>query len=225
VVVSGYSALHLESIFNIRVDGVIRNPLHPIFTETRNTAERRALTFVGRLHRSKKVDKLLPAMQNVLERYSELEAWVIGDGPQRGELKEIYGENSRIKFWGALSRDEVREKLGESRVFISGNPTEPFGIVFLEALSQGCAVVMPASGGGLEIAPDEIGNSIQLFAVSLNQGEIDAAIERALSVEPTEVDLSDYAATEVAKKYLQIDGRFNTRGVYRAAPQVAEVRP
>jgi glycosyltransferase involved in cell wall biosynthesis len=223
VVVSGYSALHLESIFNIRVDGVIRNPLHPIFAEPSKYVARRAITFVGRLHRSKNVDKLLPVMQRVLDRHCELGAWIIGEGPERSELEKIYGAHPRIKFWGALPREEVRGKLGDSRIFISGNPTEPFGIVFLEALSQGCAVVMPASGGGLEIAPEELGDSIQLFGVSMNQSEIEAAIERALMVEPAVIDLSSYAAAEVAKKYLQLDARFNPRGVYNAATQIAEV--
>lgn len=225
VVVSGYSALHLESIFAVRIDGVIRNPLHPIFSEATKPAARCALTFVGRLHRSKNVDQLLPAMQRVIERHGELEAWVIGDGPQREELEQLYGHDSRIQFFGALPREEVRGRLSESRVFISGNPTEPFGIVFLEALSQGCAVVMPASGGGLEIAPDEIGKAIQIFSATLEQCEIEAAIERALAVESIAVDLRSYAATEVTKKYLQLDARFNGRGVYVAAQRVVEVRP
>lgn len=226
VAVSSYSALHLAAIFNIRVDGVIRNPLHPVFAGHQHMpCKRNAVTYVGRLHRSKNVDKLLPAMQLALARHPGLTAWIIGDGPERKALEKDFGRDQRVKFWGSLTREEVRDRLCQSSVFISGNPTEPFGIVFLEALSQGCAVVMPASGGGLEIMPEEIGRSIQLFDTSMNQSEIAAAIERALHAGVAHVDLGSYAAAAVAAKYLQLDARFNGRGVFSAASCVAEVRP
>lgn len=224
VVVSGYSALHLESIFNLRVDGVVRNPLHPEFYKRPQPTARTTIAFVGRLHKAKNVDRLLPAVERVLERHGELSAWVIGDGPERDALHARYGRNPRVRFLGVLTREEVREKLAQSRVFLSGNPTEPFGIVYLEALSQGCTVVMPASGGGLEIAPDEMGRSIQLFDIAMKESSIEAAIERALEVEPVTVALDAYTAVHVAEKYLQLDARFNERGEYAAPPRGTEVR-
>ncbi len=224
LVVSGYSALHLESIFNLRVDGVVRNPLHPSFYEAPEHSLRTAITFVGRLHRSKNVEQLLPAMERVLDQHPELSAWVIGDGPERNCLEKRFAVNPRIRFWGALPREEVRGKLAQSRVFLSGNPTEPFGIVFLEALSQGCTVVMPASGGGLEIAPDEVGRSIQLFDYPMNEKVIQAAIERALAVVPRPVDLNAYSPVKVAKKYLRLDARFNESGEYAMPARMAEAR-
>ena len=42
--------------------------------------------------------------------------------------------------------------LERSKYFISCSESEPFGIVFLEALFLGCRVIAPRSGGALEIA-------------------------------------------------------------------------
>jgi glycosyltransferase involved in cell wall biosynthesis len=82
---------------------------------------------------------------------------------------------------------------------------EPFGIVYLEALSQGCAVAMPACGGGLEIALDEIGQSIHLLPLSFDRKELASVLRRALNSTRTSVSLEPYRAKAVAKAYLGVD--------------------
>jgi glycosyltransferase involved in cell wall biosynthesis len=222
VVVSDYSALHLNTIFNLRIDGVIRNPLHPLYEEPASESEERtAITFVGRLHHSKNVHRILPAILDQLDQHDGLEAWIIGDGPGRAQLELMAHNDGRVKFFGALSAIEVRDRLRRSRVFISANPTEPFGIVYLEALSQGCAVVMPASGGGLEIAPEQIGQAIHLFPTSIERGTVGAALAEALKHMPFPVSLKAYTAQAVAEAYLRVDAQFDAQGFSEEAAPCA----
>jgi glycosyltransferase involved in cell wall biosynthesis len=218
VEVSDYSALHIQEIFGIRVDAVIHNPVHPLFLEVApQTGDgREAITYVGRLHRSKNVDKLLPAMRDVLDRNPGLRAWIIGDGELRPKLEGMATGDPRIEFLGALSPIEVRARLRRTRVFISACPTEAFGIAYVEALSQGCAVAMPASGGGLEIAPDLIGGRVQLFSPAMSREGIAAALGRALLAPFQAAPIVAYAARAVAEAYLSVDARFNNQGLYRA---------
>ena len=214
VVVSAYSAVHLNSIFGLRVDAVIHNPVHPIFLEPVPPAEcnREAITYVGRLHSAKHVDRLLPAMRDVLDENPGLRAWIIGDGPMRAELETIAAGDQRIEFLGTLSPVQVRDRLRCTRVFISGCLTEALGITYLEALSQGCAVAMPATGGGLEIAPELIGTRIQLFPNSLTREGIGAAIRGALGATAEFRGRSNYYPAVVAQGYLAIDERFSAEG-------------
>jgi len=215
VVVSDYSALHLGSIFGIRVDAVIRNPMLPLFSEApADATTREAITYVGRLHHSKNVHKLLPAMRDILARHPGLSAWIIGDGPERVTLQAMAATEPRIKFFGALPPIDVRDRLRHTRVVVSANPTEPFGIVYLEALSQGCAVAMPTSGGGLEIAPDQIGKSIHLFPSSVEQNAVATALEQALATSSTTPSLTAYSASAVARAYLAVDARFDAQGYF-----------
>jgi glycosyltransferase involved in cell wall biosynthesis len=218
VPVSDYSALHLHFIFNLRVDAVIRNPLHPLFIEEANltNANREALVFVGRLHQAKNVDLLLPAMLDVLDENPGLRAWIIGDGPTRPQLERIAAGDSRIEFLGSLEPVQVRERLRRSCVFVSGCPHEALGIAYIEALSQGCAVAMPASGGGLEIAPELIGKQIQLFPVAEQREAVAAALGAALRAESTAVSLARYSPRAVAEAYLAVDARFSAKGDFRA---------
>lgn len=215
VAVSDYTAVHLRNIFGLRIDAVIRNPVQPLFLQKDETKpHREAITYAGRLHRSKNIDRLLPAMIEVLDENPGLHAWVVGDGPMRMELERMVRRDERVEFLGPLQPKQVRERLRRSRAFISGNPTEPFGIVYLEALSQGCAVAMPASGGGLEIAPDMIGKRIFVFSPTMRRESIAAALRAGLAASHAEVELGAYAARSVAESYRALDARFDRRGIF-----------
>jgi hypothetical protein len=75
---------------------------------------------------------------------------------------------------------------------------------------------MPASGGGLEIAPELIGNSIQLFPVTAPRAGIASALRNALLVETKAVSLNAYSARAVAQSYLAVDARFSAQGRFHA---------
>lgn len=219
VAVSDYAATHLQAIFGLRADAVIRNPVRSAFLESDPEPDRTrtAITYVGRLHRSKNVDKLLPAIRAILDENPGLSAWVIGDGPLRAPLEQSYGEDARIEFLGWLGLLQVRERLRLSRVFVSGNPVEPLGIAYLEALGQGCAVAMPACGGGLEIAPEQIGGRVHLFPLPMACADIAGALRRALRSARSQIELGTYSARAVAEAYLASDARFNAQGMFHSA--------
>jgi glycosyltransferase involved in cell wall biosynthesis len=216
VPVSDYAALHLRFIFDLRVDAVIHNPVYPLFLENQPERDtpRQAIIFVGRLHQSKNVDRLLPAMRDVLDENAGLRAWIVGEGPMRSELERIAAGDERIEFVGALAPAQVRERLRQSRVFVSACPHEALGIAYIEALSQGCAVAMPASGGGLEIAPELVGNGIQLFPITVPREAVASALRKALLATPKAVSLAAYSPRAVAEAYLAVDARFSAQGKF-----------
>jgi len=206
VQVSDYAAMHLRSIFGLRINAVIHNPVCSLFLED-NAEEhvvRQAITYVGRLHQAKNVDLLLHAMRDVLDENHGLNAWFVGDGPMRAGLERAAAGDERIHFFGELPPLEVRDRLRRSRVFISGCPHEALGIAYIEALSQGCAVAMPASGGGLEIAPELIGGRIQLFPISLPRQGIIAALRKALLAPSMPISMEKYSARAIAAAYLSL---------------------
>lgn len=216
VAVSDYTALHLRAIFAMRVDAAIRNPILPLFLEASQEpdSKRVAIAYVGRLHRAKNVDRRLPAIRDVLDENPGLRAWIVGDGPMRGTLERIAADDQRIEFLGPLPPEKVRDRLRRSRVLVSGNPTEPFGIVYLEALSQGCAVAMPASGGGLEIAPQLIGSGIHLFSASLARDSIASALRMAQAGGARFLPPDAYSPRSVAETYLAANARFSAQGIF-----------
>jgi glycosyltransferase involved in cell wall biosynthesis len=204
--VSEYVAVHLRTIYKLRVNAVIHNPLQSIFNEPWESSEpRNYLTYVGRLIPAKNLHRLLPAMQQLLDEDSELQICIIGDGPQRSELETSVQNESRIEFAGALDALSVRTYLRKTKVLISGCETEALGLAYLEALSQSCAVAMPACGGGLEIAPDLIGTQIQLLPLSFHDTEVLNVLRRAAKSTSSPVPFDAYAPSAVAALYLRCD--------------------
>jgi glycosyltransferase involved in cell wall biosynthesis len=220
--VSHYAAVHLRTIFGLRVDAVIHNPLHSVFLDRDNTpaTPRNCITYVGRLHPCKRLDAIFPALRALVDETPGLHACIIGDGPLRNALQAAAAGHPRIRFTGPLSREEVRAWLRRTRVFVSACETEALGIAYLEALSQGCVVAMPAAGGGLEIAPQLIGTAIRLLPLSLQRTEVLAALREALSHQATPPALDAYRAASVAAEYLQLDQQLSLQP-FVATPAVA----
>jgi glycosyltransferase involved in cell wall biosynthesis len=224
VAVSDYIAAHLQAIFNVRTQAVIHNPVRPLFLESLPIAdvERNYITYIGRIDPVKNLHRLLPAIRDILSESPGLRVCIAGEGPQRQELQGLAAGDERIEFPGALDPVQVRAQLRHSRVFISGTPTEALGISYIEALSQGCAVAMPASGGGLEIAPQMIGYGIQLFSISLARESVVSALRAALATTPRTVSFADYAPRTIAEAYLDTAAHFSARGRFQAKTNRSE---
>jgi glycosyltransferase involved in cell wall biosynthesis len=204
--VSDYVAAHLRAIYKLRVDAVVHNPLQSVFREPLQSSEpRNYLTFVGRLIPAKNLHRLLPVMQQLLEEDSELRICIIGDGPQRRKLETMVQDKSRTEFIGALNSLDVRTYLRKTKVFVSACETEALGLAYVEALSQGCAVAMPASGGGLEIAPNLIGTQIQLLPLSFHDADVLDVFRRATKSTNSPVAFGAYVPEAIAAQYMRCD--------------------
>ena len=88
----------------------------------------------------KNIDKVIEACKG-LEGF---ELTVIGEGKERKRLEKI---DKNVKFTGWLSNDKVLAKMRESDIFILPSVGETFGMVYLEAMSQGCITIGTINDG------------------------------------------------------------------------------
>ena len=72
---------------------------------------------------------------------------IIGKGPDLEKLKNYVGNDKRIHFLGQLPREEVAKKMGLSDVFVMPSSQETYGLVYLEAMGQGCIAVASKNEG------------------------------------------------------------------------------
>jgi 1,4-alpha-glucan branching enzyme len=110
---------------------------------------------VGTLGRgvNKRVDVCIRALALVRLEGANAALVVCGDGEQRSELERLaasLGVTANVKFLGTCA--DVAAVLRSSHVFCHAAPFEPFGIVALEAMATGLAIIVPNSGGIREIA-------------------------------------------------------------------------
>jgi glycosyltransferase involved in cell wall biosynthesis len=137
---------------------------------------------------------------------------IVGEGEQRTQLEAMIDGDVRFEFKGAPSDLAVRGWLRQTRLFVSANVAEGFGITYVEAMAQGCKVAMPASGGGLEISPENVGRSVQLLPLSFDRGEVLATLRRALREPPPSIRTASFTVKKAVESYLEVDSRFSPRG-------------
>ena len=116
-----------------------------------------AVAFVGRIEPRKGLDVLLEAFA-LLSGSAHL--WVMGDGPDRQRLQGRFSD-PRIEWLGPVADEERAARLAGASVFVAPScGGESFGVVLLEAMAAGTAVVasdLPgyriASAGAARLVP------------------------------------------------------------------------
>ena len=88
----------------------------------------------------KNIDKVIEACKGL----ESFELTVIGSGKERNKLEKI---DKNVTFTGRLSQEEVLSKMRESDIFILPSVNETFGMVYLEAMSQGCITICTKGDG------------------------------------------------------------------------------
>ena len=125
-------------------------------------SESNEVVYIGRLAAGKGLHTLLRAWERFQSAsqhpdVANLSLTIIGDGPLSSELKE--GAPRGVTFVGWLTRDEVMERLLRARAFVFPSAWyEPFGMVLIEALSAGVAMVVTnaSEAPAITAAPPEL---------------------------------------------------------------------
>jgi phosphatidylinositol alpha-mannosyltransferase len=136
-----------EQIFNaIEVERFATGAAHP--------AEGPTIFFLGRHEPRKGLEVLLTALADLPP---EVRVWVGGDGPQSTELRERFGHDQRIEWLGRISDEDRNARLRGCTVYCSPSVRgESFGMVLLEAMAAGTALVASDLDGHRNVATDGV---------------------------------------------------------------------
>jgi glycogen synthase len=171
----------------------------------------RDLVFLGRLVSDKGVDLLLRALRDVRREGSMPTLTIVGTGPEEQALRALAREldlREQVEFAGEKSGDELAMLLNQHRIMVVPSRwAEPFGVVALEGIACGCAVVGSEDGGLKEaIGAGGItfknGDQASLAAV-LDQLLRDRVLEESLR-QAGSAHLLRFKASEVARAHLQL---------------------
>ena len=149
----------------------------------------------------KNIDKVIEACKG-LENF---ELTVIGDGKGRKKLEKL---DKNVKFTGYLEHDKVLSKMRESDIFILPSIGETFGMVYLEAMAQGCITICTKDDGISGIIKDgkngfltlPISNEIRKILLNIKNMDDDRLkVLRYNSLQTIE----EYTSEKCACEYLQ----------------------
>jgi glycosyltransferase involved in cell wall biosynthesis len=171
----------------------------------------RELIFVGRLVSDKGVDILLNALALLAKDGKHPRLAIAGDGPERSKLVALareVGLANQVRFEGTITGPALALLLNEHQIMvIPSRWNEPFGVVALEGIACGCAIVA-TSGGGL---PDAVGRC----GVLVKNGDAGALANalRELLDEPqriaalrshSEAHVKNHHPATIAERYLAV---------------------
>ena len=98
--------------------------------------------YVGELIVRKNADTILEALSRFMDRAWTLD--IVGSGNERDALEEkaaALGIAGRVRFHGRIPREDVFHLMHEADVFTMVSRDEAFGLVYLEAMIEGCITV------------------------------------------------------------------------------------
>jgi glycosyltransferase involved in cell wall biosynthesis len=143
------------------VGNLVRTDFFTPAPKTRTPSERFRFLSVGIMCQEKGLPYLIEAGARILSRgRTDFEIRVGGDGPLRNELEKLAerrGLAGNCKFLGALSREQVRDEMRTSDVFVLPSLRESFGIVVGEAMACGVPVIATRCGGPEFTVDDDAG--------------------------------------------------------------------
>jgi glycogen synthase len=142
---------------------IIGEPFDPSeFSTPADTVRDKDIVFIGRVVHDKGCDVLLRALAILRDKGMRPSLSVIGDGNAMADLKRLTAElglSDQVVFRGTMLGGRGRELARHKVLVVPSRYPEPFGIVALEGISAGCAVLVSRSGG----LPEAVGPCGMVF--------------------------------------------------------------
>ena len=136
---------------------------------------------------------------------------IVGEGPLRGDLEKqvkSLGLEGQVSFFGKISRELLQEEMHHSTMFVLISEHEVFGLVYIEAMLQGCIVVAGRESGADGIIVDgengflcEAGNCYELAEIIRRVARMGSEERKRLSLEAQKT-AKRFADSKVAEMYL-----------------------
>ena len=152
-------------------------------------ADRPLMTYIGRVAHEKNIGFLVQVLQRVLQELPHAMLVIAGEGPAREALRArvaAQGLAASVHFAGYLERDTgLLDCYAAADAFVFASRTETQGLVLLEAMAQGAAVVSTAElgtrsilvpGSGALVVPEEEG----AFAAAVLRVLTDAGLREGM---------------------------------------------
>ncbi len=116
----------------------------------------RTILFVGRHEQRKGLAVLLKAAEFLSP---DVRLWIAGEGPETARLSDLHRQDHRIEWLGRIDDVELAQRLRGADVFCAPSlHGESFGVVLLEAMAAGVAIVASDLPGYRRVArPDREG--------------------------------------------------------------------
>lgn len=181
--------------------------------------------YAGRLSSEKGVDTLLLAFARLKDAVADAKLCIAGDGPLSSSLRQLasdLGIADRVEFTGSLPRTDLEQKFDSLWVQVIPSVwDEPFGLVAIEGMMRGTALIATGTGGlrdiirhgttGLLVPP----KNVDVLADALLQLAADRHRCEQMGDAGRQVALAEYTAATHADRVEAVYSEIMQRGERR----------
>jgi phosphatidylinositol alpha-mannosyltransferase len=186
-----------EILYNgVELEAYRSSPEHPTTGPT--------IFFCGRHEERKGLDVLLAAMQRLPD---DVRLWIGSTGPDTARLRAEHANDSRIEWLGRITDADKIARLRSATVFCAPSlHGESFGVVLIEAMAAGTAIVASGLDGYRNVATDDVDavlvepGDVEQLATSLKRVLFDEGLRERLTTAGV-VRASDFSMRALAEVY------------------------
>lgn len=147
---------------------------------------------VSRLDGPKRLDLLIQAFRQLPD---QIELRIAGSGPEEQKLKALAEGDDRIRFLGRITDTEIRNQYADA-LFVPFMPyDEDFGLITIEAMSAGKAVLTTTDAGGVN---EFVENGVSGYSVAPEVNALKDAMAKLLSDREATARMGEQARDKVA---------------------------
>jgi len=175
-----------------------------------NIGNKSVFIAVGRLFEAKDYPNLLRAFAKLTVSYSNVDLWIVGDGPLRSDLDKLVKElsiSSSVTFFGV--RHDVPNLMNAADFFVLSSVWEGFGLVVAEAMATEKIVIATDCGG-----PGEVLGGCGFLVPVNDSNALMIAMSQALVLSPEKANIqriksrervvSNYSFSRVVDQWVEI---------------------
>jgi alpha-1,3-mannosyltransferase len=171
---------------------------------------------VSRLAENKQIPKVLQALASIKDRYPHLRLeWVGADfsglcASLERRVREL-GLWGRVRFHGAVSREQLHSLLARAHVFVSASSYEGFGLSTIEAMSSATPVLVTAVGAH----PDVVEDGVTGFLMDQAANGFASHLERVLTMPKEKLEAIGEAARKTTQRFSWAQVALSYEQLYR----------
>ncbi len=180
------------AIIHYGVDAALFAPGDAAPIGARSSRTGPVLLTVGYLIARKNHRAVISAVARLKKDYPEIRLRIAGSGPEEEKLRSLCAElgvSENVEFLGLCSRERVKQLMSECDVFVMPSWDEAFGVVYIEAMSQGKPVIGSRGEGiadtitdgetGFLVDPHNVDELAEKIRLLIDDGELAARVGAA----------------------------------------------
>ena len=189
---------------------VINNGIDPYWLENRTEKreiEPTKILYVGSLVKRKNATKLIHSVLNLRKSGLQCELTIVGEGGSlQKEVEQLASANYPIiNYIGAVKdKTKLKEIYNNHHIFALPSNIETFGLVYIEALSQGIPVLYAKNQGIDGTFKEMVGEAIDFNNENGIETGLKKLVENYNSYELEKIDFTRFSWGDIAKTYLNL---------------------